>query len=472
MTSSTSFLSEIESIGDNEDNLRQLIEQMKTPIGVIPFVGAGLSIPFGFPGWSNFLMEQAKKAGIDVAIKERLDQGEYMEAAEDLLSARGYLAFHDAISNTFGNHKFKDKELGGAVSYLPKLVTGPVITTNFDHVLEEMFKKAGAQFEREVWGAKAEMATRAFVQNKKFLLKIHGDAEDNTDRILTKSDYSNHYGSSDGSKIDYSLPLPSLLKQMLSGRPLLFLGCSLHYDHTVRVLEEVSRTLRSIAHYAIVEQPSSVEQFYKRSLFLSNHNIRPIWYPSGRHDFIEAILEYVVEKTTNSQLHPPLRPWLPNKEISEFIDLQTSKMVLILGRFAVPERKHILDTLRGELEKRDYTPVMFDFEEPTSRGLAETLSILAHLSHFIIADLTHPKSIPLELQLIVPNLPSVPVVPLLLSGENAFSLFQHIKMFNWVLPIVQYEYVEDLVACISERIITPAEDKVKEMRSRINESAI
>jgi len=66
--------------------------------------------------------------------------------------------------------------------------------------------------------------------------------------------------------------------------------------------------------------------------------------------------------------------------------------VLILGRFA-PERKAILDAIRDALRTRDYLPVLFDFEKPSSRDITETVSTLAHMARFVIADITDAKSI-------------------------------------------------------------------------------
>jgi SIR2-like domain len=297
MLSPSRLLSDIANIEDNADNLRRLIDQLNTPIGVIPFVGAGLSIPFDFPGWGSFLTLEARKADIEAQIQGRLARGEYEEAAQDLLTARGSRSFRDAINNTFGVHKLKGKELKGAVSYLPQLAAGPVITTNFDHVLEEIFKQAKTPFEREVWGVNAELAMTAMSQNRKFLLKIHSDSEYTSDLILTKDDYLKYYGGIDGSSVDLSYPLPNLLRQMLSGRPLLFLGCSLNRDRIIGLLEEVMGSSPYIAHYAFVEQPASPEHFHERSRFLSNHNIRPVWYPDGRHDIIEPLLAYLTKIT-------------------------------------------------------------------------------------------------------------------------------------------------------------------------------
>src|SRR5262249_47360714 len=101
-----------------------------------------------------------------------------------------------------------------------------------------------------------------------------------------------------------------------------------------------------------------------------------------------------------------------NEKIRSVIDTITSKVVLILGRFT-PERKPVLDALRDELRKsgRGYVPVVFDFDVPKARDITETVSLLARMARFVIADLTDPSSIPKELEAIVPSL-AVPVQPL------------------------------------------------------------
>src|SRR2546421_532835 len=88
---------------------------------------------------------------------------------------------------------------------------------------------------------------------------------------------------------------------------------------------------------------------------------------------------------------------LNNQEVRDIIDTIAKKVVLILGRFT-SERKEVLNALRDELRKRNYSPVVFDFEKPSSRDFTETVRTLAHMSRFILADLTDPCSIPQELQ--------------------------------------------------------------------------
>ncbi len=154
---------------------------------------------------------------------------------------------------------------------------------------------------------------------------------------------------------------------------------------------------------------------------------------------------------------------LNNQEIRNVIDAIAKKFVLILGRFA-PERKVILDALKDELRKLDYLPVLFDFEKPASRDFTETLSTLAHMSRFVIADLTEAGSVPYELQSIIPHL-RIPVQPLLLaSEEKAYSMFSEFRRYPWVLPTCQYKNTADLLATLKENVIEPAEVKAKELQ--------
>jgi len=137
---------------------------------------------------------------------------------------------------------------------------------------------------------------------------------------------------------------------------------------------------------------------------------------------------------------------------------------LILGRFTA-ERKAVLDAIREELRRRDYLPILFDFEPPANRDIRETVSTLAHMSRFIIADITDARSISQELEAIVPQLPSVPVQPLLLASQNEYGMFEHFRRFPWVLQTYLYESQDALLAVIQSKVIEPAEMKANEQLS-------
>lgn len=156
---------------------------------------------------------------------------------------------------------------------------------------------------------------------------------------------------------------------------------------------------------------------------------------------------------------------LHSEKIREVIDTITSKVVLILGRFT-PKRKAVLDAIRIELRKRNYLPVLFDFPEPISRRKAETVSTLAHMARFVIADITDARSVPQELQKTIPHLTSVPVQPILLSSSKEYGLFQDFTPYPWVLKIHRYNNIEDLIESLAEKVIAPAEAKATLLQKR------
>lgn len=154
-----------------------------------------------------------------------------------------------------------------------------------------------------------------------------------------------------------------------------------------------------------------------------------------------------------------------NSKIRDVINTVTSKVVLILGRFT-PERKAILDALREELRRHDLLPVLFDFDKPSSRDIHETVTTLARLARFVVADITEPKSIPQELLSIVESMPSLPIQPLLQVGHEPWGMYDHIKRYPWVLELKEYRNLEDLLTGITEHVIAPAVAKSKELSLR------
>jgi uncharacterized protein YjbI with pentapeptide repeats len=154
---------------------------------------------------------------------------------------------------------------------------------------------------------------------------------------------------------------------------------------------------------------------------------------------------------------------LHNEKIRETINTITSKAVLILGRFT-EERKAVLDAIREALRQRDYLPIVFDFERPTARDFTETVMTLAGMSLFIIADITNPKSSPLELQATVPNY-MIPFVPIIQEGEQPFSMFKDLKNKHpdWVLDLLAYDSASTLVRKLGNAVIRPALKKHDEL---------
>jgi Pentapeptide repeats (8 copies) len=145
---------------------------------------------------------------------------------------------------------------------------------------------------------------------------------------------------------------------------------------------------------------------------------------------------------------------LHNEKIRDVIDTITSKAVLILGRFT-QARKPILEALREELRQRKYLPILFDFEKPRSRNTDETITLLARMARFVVADISDDKSVLQELRAIVPDLPSVPVQPIIPAMQEEPGMFDFYQNFRSFLNVHRYASQEQLIIELGEKVIRP-----------------
>jgi uncharacterized protein YjbI with pentapeptide repeats len=159
---------------------------------------------------------------------------------------------------------------------------------------------------------------------------------------------------------------------------------------------------------------------------------------------------------------------LNNAEIRGVLNTLTTKSVLILGRFADPSRKAVLDGLRDKLREFNLLPIVFDFERPDDKDYTETVQTLAGLSLFVIVDVTSPKSTPLEMEATVKQfkIPFVPIIDLSVDKRPYAMIVDSQNSFHWVLKTFGYESKEQLLDNIEPIIINRALEKHNELRKQ------
>ena len=89
------------------------------------------------------------------------------------------------------------------------------------------------------------------------------------------------------------------------------------------------------------------------------------------------------------------------------------------------------------------------------------------MSLFIIADITNPKSSPLELQATVPDY-QIPFVPIIQAGEKPFSMLSDLQSkYDWVLqPVITYSAPENLILGFKKGILDRAWHKHQALQKK------
>jgi len=184
------------------------------------------------------------------------------------------------------------------VALLPLLASGPVVTTNFDRVLERAFAAHGTPFESVISGPRPDLIVDALHGHRRVLIKLHGDWQDRVGRTFAKSDYDANYGDAQPERKRELLERAERL--LFSSRSLLFIGASLGPDRTVEVLEQVHNDCAGIHHFAILAVPKEAADFDKKEKHLRSLGVLPLWYyaesPEKHAPLVEGLVKRIVER--------------------------------------------------------------------------------------------------------------------------------------------------------------------------------
>ncbi len=78
---------------------------------------------------------------------------------------------------------------------------------------------------------------------------------------------------------------------------MLFLGCSLEQDWTLRLFEEAKAADEYAIpnHFAILPAPADAQARQQKATRLLSLNIQPLWYPEKAHEYVELYLRLLID---------------------------------------------------------------------------------------------------------------------------------------------------------------------------------
>lgn len=256
---------------------------------IIPFIGAGLSIPFNLKSWAD-LVEELKTTLIDKkffpSIDFELSNKNYQEAIDGIKKYGGISdqPIQEKISTDYSIRKEDiDVLIDNNYSDLVKEKFKIYLTTNYDRLLGHYLP--GVNEFNSLTDYTSNMQ-RIFADNKeKYLFHIHGCVS-NPDSIVISSDkyeeiYANEF-------------FDNLMKAFSSNYSFLFLGFSFD-DFFVRKLIKEHKDFFKGNHYMVIDSDSVDNE--KIASLNKDYGINCIVYSTKNSSHIEEIRKILLEIT-------------------------------------------------------------------------------------------------------------------------------------------------------------------------------
>ena len=276
-----------EQIGDKYAKMH--IENL-SKISFVPFIGSGMSVPFGYLTWSNFLakiindfFEPSEREKITALLK----MGKFLELADLLNAILGEGVVEEQVRNEFGsidiNVVSKYKNYLSLLKNKSSIKT--FVTTNFDPVIETCigFSADKVYLPSNLISCNDVVDKIRYGEN--CVIKLHGTANQPASIVFTGKTFESMYKQE-------NTALQELIDYLWNKSVFLFLGCGLKRDYLIEHFRDLASKNETNWHYAILPYPNEGE-IVKRRRELAALKIRPIWYEKGKYEQILIILSLI-----------------------------------------------------------------------------------------------------------------------------------------------------------------------------------
>ena len=254
---------------------------------LIIFLGAGVSIPFGFPSWTNLVIDILKELneedtkGLDLDYHIRKGQDvDVFEVLDDLERKK----FKSKVKKLLYN-KIKEVEIEGKdFTKIEKLwrISDKIITTNYDGVLEK--KKPN---NIDAFPNFNEFQQAKSLNGDPFLYKIHGDIINPDDCVLFNSDYESLY-KNESSDLN-------TLKAFISTKTILFIGFSFDDKFIQKQFNYINELYKGYnkEHFIVLTKNKNLSEFNLKTIKIDN-------WEDGYNSFLDKLLELKQKKDIES----------------------------------------------------------------------------------------------------------------------------------------------------------------------------
>ena len=155
---------------------------------VCAFVGAGLSVGAGLPGWYDLIAELSARIGYKLAPAKWATGDALIDAAQAYVNRQG---LHSLISHLKDRLDTTGVQPTAAHRALARLPISLVFTANFDDLLERAFRDAGKRVEVVVSDSSIPFMRRG--PDTVNIVKLYGDLDQPDTIVLARQQYESYF---------------------------------------------------------------------------------------------------------------------------------------------------------------------------------------------------------------------------------------------------------------------------------------
>ncbi|HEX8598897.1 MAG TPA: SIR2 family protein [Chloroflexia bacterium] len=190
------------------ETLKELIASRR----LIPFIGAGFSIPLGLPSWEGLIDHVADELNYDADVFK--SEGNYLQLAEYYILVRGRIGELRSYLDRSMNSSSIEIENSKAHMLLVELNAPIIYTTNYDDWIERSHQVCGKRYHSIVTIDDMVRAEPDVIQ----IVKFHGSLTLDDSLVIAESHYFD--------RLSFTSALDIKLRNDMLGRSLMFLGYS------------------------------------------------------------------------------------------------------------------------------------------------------------------------------------------------------------------------------------------------------
>ncbi|MBF0538784.1 MAG: SIR2 family protein [Nitrospirae bacterium] len=289
----------------NDLNLRDLKDVIKSG-RAIAFIGAGCSIPLGYPSWKTLIQNMLdeivrNKPSLKSTADTLSNESDLLYVADECKSFMGEKEYQ-----VFIGREFAPKSSKNHTSEHETIIELPFynyITSNYDSCLDYAYvsvKKTPPPY--FTYNNKQMLAEYCSIttEPQKKIFHIHGRYDPSEDIVLTENDYKGRYLEQNGFISD--------LETVIRTRPFVFIGSGisdLDFLNILRRIEQVSKGYQH-NHYAIIPCPDGGYAGNEAGKLKTKYHIVPFFYQNldGSHaeraNILRDILDYCNDTTASA----------------------------------------------------------------------------------------------------------------------------------------------------------------------------